>query len=162
MLWYFLKQSLLSLEPWHLGRGKVCFAMTWARVFHILCRVWQSDCRLEGLSQWTRHLTPGYSKNVGSPVKEPKFGCRVQSLVRTCISQTQLCHSAHRRPFPCGARGGQLPGPRCPTACDSAQLLPAAGLVVLGQQATPQGAGVQGSRAPGTAEGELNLLPKYT
>ena len=64
MLWYFLKQSLLSLEPWHLGRGKVCFAMTWARVFHILCRVWQSDCRPEGLSQWTRHLTPGYPKKI--------------------------------------------------------------------------------------------------
>lgn len=137
MLWYFLKQSLLSLEPWHLGRGgKVCFTMTWARVFHILCRVWQSDCRP---GPGTLHLVT-QKRYVGCPVKEPKFRCRVQSPVRTCISQTRLCHSAHRRPFPCGARGGQLPGPCCPTACDSAQLLPAAGLVVLGQQAPPQGA----------------------
>lgn len=45
---------------------------------------------------------------------EPKFGCRVQSLVRTCIFQTLLCHSARRRPFPCGAKGGQPPGPCCP------------------------------------------------
>lgn len=64
MLCYFLKQSLLSLEPWHLGRGKVCFAMTWARVLHTLCRVWQSDCRLEGLGQWARHLIPAYSKKI--------------------------------------------------------------------------------------------------
>ena len=163
MLCYFLEQSLLSLEPWHLGRGKVCFARTWARVFHTLCRVWQSDCRPEGLSQWARHLAPGYSKKI-CWLSRQGAQARLQGTVsgQDLIFQTLLCHSARRRPFPCGARGGPLPGPCCPTACDSAQLLPAAGLVVLGQQAAPQGAGVQGNLAPGAAEGELNLSPNYT
>lgn len=163
MLCYFFKAvSSLSgaLAPWQ-RHGVLCNDL--GQVLHTLCRAWQADCRLEGLSQRARHLTPAYSKKIcwlscqGAQV-------RVQGTVsgqdlHLPDSTLPLCS---QKTFSMWCQRRAAPRPLLSPACDSAQLLPAAGLVVLGQQAAPQEAGVQGSLAPGTAEGELDLSPKYT
>lgn len=159
MLWYFLKQSLLSLEPWHLGRGgKVCFTMTWARVFHILCRVWQSDCRH---GPGTLHLV--------TQKKICWLSCQgAQVRVQGTVSGQDLHLSDSTLPL-CSQKTFSMwcqrrAAPR-PLLSHCLRLSPAAACSRTGG-AGPTGpsprSSVQGSRAPGTAEGELNLSPKYT
>ena len=124
-LCYFLKAvSLLSPGPWQLGRGKVVFCSDRGWGACTLCRAWQSDCQAcRGWATGLALLHPGTQKRkyVGSRVRESKVGYRVQPPVRTRIFWLPLCYSAPQRPFPCGARDGHLPGPHCPTSCDSAQ-----------------------------------------
>lgn len=127
--------------PGSLAEARSCFAVTGAGVpVHCAGRGSQT-ARPVGAEplDWPSYTQVHKKENMLALMSgSPRLGTGYSLRSGPRIFWLPLCYSAPWRPFPCGARDGQLPAPHCPTSCDSAQpTSPAAGMVVQGRRAAP-------------------------